>query len=660
MKKLNQTPTPQTPANLAPKNPTLTPFLGADDLHLFNEGKNVRAYCRLGAHIGTRGDEEGVYFSVWSPDSRSVSVIGEFNGWNKTANLLEPVGNSGIWSGFVPEAKKGQSYKYHIVAPSGYAVDKADPFAFYTEEPPKTASRVWDHHYDWNDQEWMKTRAKSQAADQAMSIYEVHLGSWRRNVEEGGRSLTYRELAEELPAYVKDLGFTHVELLPVMEHPFYGSWGYQTTGYFAPTARYGTPQDFMFLIDRLHQAGIGVILDWVPSHFPSDTFALGYFNGTALFEHADVRKGFHPDWNSLIFNYDRHEVRSFLMSSAMMWLDLFHVDGIRVDAVASMLYLDYSRKAGEWVPNIHGGCENLEAIAFLRELNESIYREHPDVHVIAEESTAWPKVSGPTYNGGLGFGMKWDMGWMHDTIDYFQRDAIHRSHHQNQLTFRGMYAFSENFVLSISHDEVVYGKGSMIGKMAGDTWNKFANLRAFYGYMFATPGKKLLFMGSEFAQTKEWAHEGSLSWHELYEDPKHQGIASLVRDLNTLYKSEPALHELDFSPEGFEWLDANDSINSVLSFFRKSKSGEQVLCVFNLTPVPRVNYRLGVSQSGRWKEILNSDAKIYGGSGHGNFGEVKTTPTPAHGRDHSLNLTLPPMSALFLKFEATKNANQLH
>lgn len=646
----------------------MNPFLSADDLHLFNEGKNTRAYARLGAHIETREDQDGVYFSVWSPGARTVAVIGDFNDWHKTANFLEPVGSSGVWSGFVPGAEKGQSYKFHIVAHSGYAVDKADPFAFYTEEPPKTASRIWDHEYEWQDSTWMESRAKTQAADQAMSIYEVHLGSWRRNMSEDARSLTYRELAEELPAYVADLGFTHVELLPIMEHPFYGSWGYQTTGYFAPTSRYGTPQDFMYLIDRLHQAGIGVILDWVPSHFPSDEFSLGYFNGTNLFEHEDVRKGFHPDWNSLIFNYDRHEVRSFLMSSAIFWLDLFHVDAIRVDAVASMLYLDYSRKAGEWVPNRFGGRENLEAISFLRELNESIYREFPDVHVIAEESTAWPKVSGPTYNGGLGFGMKWDMGWMHDTIEYFKRDAIHRSHHQNQLTFRTMYAFSENFVLSISHDEVVYGKGSMIGKMAGDTWNKFANLRAFYGYMFAQPGKKLLFMGSEFAQTKEWAHEGSLSWHELYEDPKHQGIASLVRDLNKLYKIEPALHELDFSADGFEWLDASDSTNSVLSFFRKSKSGETVLCVFNLTPVPRMNYRLGVSQSGTWNEILNSDAKIYGGTGHGNMGQVKSHPVPAHGRDNSLTLTLPPLSAIFLKvdastgskLEANKNANKLH
>ncbi len=635
-------------------------LLTPEDLHLFNEGRHTRAYLRMGAHLGHRGSEYGTWFSVWSPGARTVSVIGEFNGWSKTANFLEPVGGSGIWSGFVPNSQKGQAYKYHIVSHSGYAVDKADPYAFYTEEPPKMASRIWDHAYTWNDQTWMQTRARRQATDQAMSIYEVHLGSWRRKPEEGGRSLTYRELAEELPAYVKQMGFTHVEMMPIMEHPFYGSWGYQTTGYFAPTSRYGTPQDFMYLIDRLHQEGIGVILDWVPSHFPSDAFSIGYFNGTHLYEHEDLRKGYHPDWNSLIFNYGRHEVKSFLISSAMIWLDRFHVDGIRVDAVASMLYLDYSRKDGEWIPNKYGGRENLEAIEFLRELNTAIYREHPDTHTIAEESTAWPRVSAPVYLGGLGFGMKWDMGWMHDTLSYFARDPIYRHHHQNQLTFRSMYAFNENFVMSISHDEVVYGKGSVVNKMAGDEWQKFANLRTLYAYMYAQPGKKLLFMGSEFGQKKEWNHESSLDWHLLNEGGLHKGVAELLKDLNRLYKDEPALHDQDFAAKGFEWLDANDSTNSVLSFFRKGKSGETLLCVFNLTPIPRMNYRLGVDHAGIWTEVLNSDAAHFGGTGHGNFGAVRSNPLPAHGRDHSLTLTLPPLSALFLKYEGSRNENKLH
>ena len=631
-----------------------TTILTGDDLHLFNEGRHTRAYARMGAHVGHREGEAGTWFSVWSPGAKSVSVIGDFNAWEKNRNWLEPVGYSGVWSGFVPGAHQGQSYKYHITSHNGYTVDKADPYAFYTETPPNTASVIWNLAYEWADQDWMSTRGRRQATDQAMSIYEVHLGSWRRKPEEGNRSLTYRELAEELPAYVKDMGFTHVELMPVMEHPFYGSWGYQTTGYFAPTSRYGTPQDFMFLIDKLHQAGVGVILDWVPSHFPSDEYSLGYFNGTHLYEHEDPRRGFHPDWNSLIFNYGRHEVRSFLMSSAMIWLDRYHIDGLRVDAVASMLYLDYSRKEGEWIPNQHGGRENLEAIDFMRDLNQSVYRDFPDVHTIAEESTAWPRVSAPTYLGGLGFGMKWDMGWMHDTLLYFSKDPVHRRYHQGNLTFRSMYAFSENFVLSISHDEVVYGKGSVINKMAGDEWQKFANLRALYGYMYAQPGKKLLFMGSEFAQWQEWGHERSLDWHLLGEG-RHQAIQRLVRDLNNLYKNEPALHALEFSEKGFEWLDANDSANSVLSFFRKCPvSGEKILCVFNLTPLARQNYRLGVSEAGNWLEVLNTDAQVYGGTGHGNFGAVRSHPLPSHGRPHSLTLTLPPLSALYLKHEGKK------
>ena len=499
----------------------------------------------------------------------------------------------------------------------------------------------------------MDSRKKRQATDQAMSIYEVHLGSWKRKAEDGGRSLTYRELAAELPQYVKHLGFTHVELLPIMEHPFYGSWGYQTTGYFAPTSRYGTPDDFKFLIDALHAENIGVILDWVPSHFPSDEFALSYFNGTHLYEHEDPRLGYHPDWKSLIFNYGRHEVQSFLISSAIYWLDQFHIDGLRVDAVASMLYLDYSRKADEWIPNKFGGRENLEAIHFLRTLNEAVYEQFPDVHTIAEESTAWPGVSKPVYTGGLGFGMKWDMGWMHDTLEYFKKDSLYRTHHQNLLTFRSVYAFSENFVLSISHDEVVYGKGSVLNKMAGDEWQKFANLRALYAYMYAQPGKKLLFMGSEFAQATEWGHERSLDWHVLDqpEFAKHRGVFDLVRNLNHVSKEEAALTNLDFSEQGFEWLDASDTMNSVLSFFRRSASGEKILCVFNLTPVPRENYRLGVSDAGTWTEILNTDRSEFGGSGYPTSASLETETCAAHGREHSLILTLPPLSALYLKWE---------
>jgi 1,4-alpha-glucan branching enzyme len=636
-------------------------ILTPEDLHLFNEGRHHRAYFRMGAHPGHLEGRAGVYFSVWAPGAKSVSVIGDFNGWRHQADRLLPMGSSGVWSGFIQGAAAGQAYKYYITSQEGYTAEKADPYALYSELPPKTASVIWNLDYDWKDQDWISARDRRQAHDQPMSIYELHLGSWRRNPEEGSRSLTYRELAEELPDYVKDMGFTHVELMPVMEHPFYGSWGYQTTGYFAPTSRYGTPQDFMFLVDRLHQAGIGVILDWVPSHFPADAFSLGYFNGSHLYEHEDLRKGFHPDWKSLIFNYGRHEVRSFLISSAMIWLEKYHVDGLRVDAVASMLYLDYSRKEDEWIPNRFGGRENLEAIEFLKQLNEAVYHDHPDVHTIAEESTAWPRVSAPTYLGGLGFGMKWDMGWMHDTLEYFKKDPVHRKYHQGNLTFRMVYAFNENFVLSISHDEVVYGKGSLLGKMAGDDWQKFANLRTFFAYMFAQPGKKLLFMGCEFGQWSEWNHEGSLDWHLLKED-RHRGVARLVRNLNRIYRSERALHASEFSDKGFEWLDANDAANSVLSFFRTDPvSGEKVLCILNLTPVPRRNYRVGVSDAGMWSEILNTDAKEFGGSGHGNFGAVSSHPVPAHGRTHSLTLTLPPLAALFLKFEGkARHESNLH
>lgn len=541
-------------------------------------------------------------------------------------------------------------YKYHIASHyNGYRVDKADPFAFYHQVPPETASVVWRPEYAWGDGEWRSERHRHNALETPIAIYEVHLGSWMRVPEEGDRWLTYRELAPKLAEYVARLGFTHVEFLPVMEHPFYGSWGYQSTGYFAPTSRHGMPQDFMYLIDYLHQHGIGVILDWVPSHFPNDAHGLGFFDGTHLYEHADPRKGFHPDWDSFIYNYGRKEVQSFLISSAFFWLDKYHADGLRVDAVASMLYLDYSRKEGEWIPNEYGGRENLEAIAFLRRLNQEVYQNFPDVQTIAEESTAWPMVSRPTYVGGLGFGFKWDMGWMHDTLVYMTKDPVFRRYHHNQLTFRMIYAFSENFVLPLSHDEVVHGKGSLLGKMPGDDWQKFANLRLLLGYMYAQPGKKLLFMGGEFGQWREWEHDSSLEWHLLAYAP-HISLQQWLERLNWLYRTEPALHELDLSPAGFEWIDANDSDNSVLSFIRKGRSlADMIVVVCNFTPVPRLNYRVGVPQGGFWREILNSDASEYAGSGHGNLGGVEATPIPSHGRMYSLNLTLPPLAAVFFK-----------
>ncbi len=623
-----------------------TSLIGDIDLHLFNEGTHAHLYRVLGAHRGRRGGQEGVWFAVWAPNARQVSVIGDFNGWGES-DRLSPRGTSGIWEGFVPGLERGALYKYRIVnRESGQTFDKADPFGVYHETPPKTASVVWDLDYAWGDAEWMAKRARHNHLAAPISIYEVHLGSFARVPEEGHRPLTYRELAPRIADRVQRLGFTHVELLPVMEHPFYGSWGYQVTGYFAPTSRYGTPQDFMYFVDYLHQRGIGVILDWVPAHFPNDAHGLGYFDGTHLFEHADPRQGFHPDWKSLIFNYGRHEVRSFLLSSAIFWLDRFHADGLRVDGVASMLYLDYSREPGEWIPNEYGGRENLPAISFLRAFNEAVYREFPDVQTIAEESTAWPMVSKPTWAGGLGFGLKWDMGWMHDTLAYIERDPVHRRYHHGELTFRGIYAFHENFVLPLSHDEVVHGKRSLLGKMPGDDWQKFANLRLLYGYMFATPGKKLLFMGGEFAQWSEWKHDESLQWHLLQYD-RHRGIENLVSHLARTYRSLPSLHELDCEPAGFEWIDASDSDNSVLSFLRRSSWGQTIVCVFNFTPVPRDNYRVGVPDDGFWREIVNTDAIEYGGSGRGNMGGVEATPVPAHGRPHSLNLTLPPLAAVW-------------
>jgi len=635
-----------------PTNPVNSGLLSDQDVYLFNEGRQYRAYNSLGAHLTKVGGVSGVSFSVWAPNARNVSVVGSFNGWNPSSNPLQPHASSGIWEGFIPDVAKGATYKFHIVSRErGYVVDKMDPFGIYHEVAPRTASIVWDLDYRWADQAWMQTRAGKNGLQDAISIYEVHLGSWMRVPEDNNRPLTYREIAPRLADHLERLGFTHVELLPVMEHPFYGSWGYQTTGYFAPTSRYGTPQDFMYFVDYLHQHGIGVILDWVPSHFPSDEHALAYFDGTHLFEHADSRLGFHPDWNTYIYNYGRNEVRSFLLSSGMFWLDQYHADGLRVDAVASMLYLDYSRKAGEWIPNKFGGRENLDAIDFLRQLNQEAYKEFPGIQMYAEESTAWPMVSKPTYLGGLGFGMKWDMGWMHDTLAYFSQDPIHRQHLQGTLTFRMLYGYTENFVLPLSHDEVVHGKGSLIGKMPGDEWQKFANLRLLYGYMFAQPGKKLLFMGDEFGQVREWTHESSLEWHVL-QYPVHSGVMAWVEQLNRTYKAEPGLHVFDADPAGFEWVDCNDNNSSVISFLRRGKSPKDtILAVFNFTPVPRQPYRIGVPSGGFWREILNSDGKEYGGGGWGNMGGKQAEEQTVHGRPYSLILTLPPLAALFLKAE---------
>ena len=624
----------------------LSPF----DLHLFNEGTHGHLFEKLGAH--PMDEPHGTYFAVWAPNADQVSVIGDFNGWDKNANGLYPREQSGIWEGFIPTVGHGALYKYHVhskVTRNG--VDKADPFAAYSEAPPRQASIVWDLGYEWGDDDWMRRRSATNARGAAMSVYEVHLGSWMRVPEEGNRWLTYRELGPRLADYISRMGFTHVEFMPVMEHPLYQSWGYQVEGYFAPTSRYGTPQDFMFLVDYLHQNGVGVILDWVPSHFPSDEFGLQNFDGTHLYEHADPRMGVHPDWGSSIFNYGRNEVRGFLLSSALCWLDRYHADGLRVDAVASMLYLDYSRKAGEWIPNKFGGRENLEAVDFLRRFNIEVYKEQPDTQTVAEESTAWPQVSRPTYVGGLGFGMKWDMGWMHDTLYYFEREPVHRKFHHSNLTFRMLYAFGENFMLPLSHDEVVHGKGSLLGKMPGDDWQKFANLRLLYAWMYAQPGKKLLFMGGEFGQWREWDVETSLDWH-LLDYPMHSGLRLWVGDLNRVMREEKALHELDFDPAGFQWIDVTDADQSVVSLIRRGRSpADVVVAAFNFTPVPRHNYQIGVPAPGHWREMLNGDAPMYGGSGMGNLGGVDAVPVAMHGHGHSVTLTLPPLAALFLKPE---------
>ncbi len=625
-------------------------LLTEDDIYLFNEGSHFNLYDKLGAHPAVCNGVSGVYFAVWAPNAERVSVIGEFNGWNKSSHLLRPRGSSGIFEGFLPGVGQGTIYKFHISSRhQGYRVDKADPFAVRTEIPPRTGSVVGNLDYNWGDREWMQSRGSRSRLEAPISVYEVHLGSWRRSPDDPEKVLGYRDLAPMLAEHVKYLGFTHVEFLPLMEHPFYGSWGYQTTGYFAPTSRYGSPQDLMYLIDYLHREGIGVIFDWVPSHFPSDEFGLAYFDGTHLFEHADPREGYHPDWNSYIFNFGRNEVVCFLLSSALFWLEKYHIDGLRVDAVASMLYRDYSRKEGEWIPNKFGGRENIEAIELLRRFNKAIYERFPDVQTIAEESTSWPMVSRPTYVGGLGFGLKWDMGWMHDTLTYMRHEPVHRKFHHGQLSFRMIYAYHENFMLPLSHDEVVHGKRSLLSQMPGDDWQKFANLRLLYGYMYGQPGKKLLFMGAEFGQWKEWSHESSLDWHLLQHEP-HIGLQNWVAALNRCYREEPALFQCDCHPEGFEWIDCNDGDRSVVSFLRKGSNPQDIVAVVcNFTPVMRHNYRLGVPHGGYWREILNSDAREYGGSGQGNLGGVEATPLACHGRPYSLDLTLPPLGVVYLK-----------
>jgi 1,4-alpha-glucan branching enzyme len=624
------------------------PTFGELDLHLALEGRHEDLYARLGAHVREMDGVVGTSFAVWAPNARGVSVVGDFNSWDGRLHPMRSLGASGIWELFVPDVRSGTEYKFEVHTAENRLLLKADPLAFATEVPPKTASVVYQSKHEWNDDRWLQHRSSSDPLRGPMSIYEVHLGSWRRNPVEGNRPLGYLELADELGDYVQDLGFTHVELMPVMEHPFAGSWGYQVTGYFAPTSRFGAPDDFRTFVDRLHERGIGVILDWVPAHFPRDEWALARFDGTALYEHEDPRRGAHPDWGTLIFNLSRSEVRNFLLSNALYWLREHHADGLRVDAVASMLYLDYSRKEGEWMPNQYGGRENLEAVDFLKSVNETIYSHAPGIVSAAEESTAWPGVSRPTYLGGLGFGFKWNMGWMHDTLTYFQKDPVYRRYHHHTLTFSLMYAFSENFILPLSHDEVVHGKRSLLDKMPGDRWQKFANLRALYAYMWAHPGKKLLFMGGELGEWEEWNYDGSLHWN-LLEYAEHQGVHSLVRDLNAAYRAQPAIYELDDDPAGFRWLEANDAQNNVLAFARLDAQGERpVVCVLNLSPVPRYDYRVGMPVCCRWRELVNTDSAYYGGSGVGNLGSVQAEPVPWHEQPHSAKVTLPPLGAVWL------------
>ena len=625
-------------------NQTIPHSLFTDfDIDLFKAGKHFKLYEKLGAHLIELNGIKGVYFAVWAPSARSVAVVGDFNYWVQENHQLNVRWDgSGIWEGFIPNISKGTTYKYKIQSNNGGVItEKADPFALYCEHPPLTASVIWDLNYKWKDTSWMTSRKDKNDLNKPYSVYEVHLGSWKRNAQ--GKFLTYIEMSDELVAYVQQTGFTHVELMPVMEYPYDPSWGYQLVGYFAPTSRFGKPQDFMFLVDKFHQAGIGVILDWVPSHFPDDAHGLGFFDGSNLFEHPDRRKGYHPDWKSLVFNYGRNEVRSFLISNAIFWLQNYHIDGLRVDAVASMLYLDYSRKEGEWEPNIYGGRENLDTISFLKDFNEAVYTNFPDVQTIAEESTSFPMVSRPTSIGGLGFGMKWMMGWMHDTLQFFQKESVYRKFHLNDLTFSMTYAFTENFMMPLSHDEVVYGKKSIQGKMSGDEWQRFANLRLLYGYMFTQPGTKLLFMGAEFGQTAEWNFEQSLDWH-LLQFGYHAGIKKCITDLNTLYKSRLALYEKQFSIDGFEWINYSDTQNAVLSYIRKgSNEKDNLIVICNFTPVVRSNYRIGLPSKGKLNEIFNSDNVAYGGSGVGNFKPIKIEKESWNGRDFSAEITISPL-----------------
>jgi len=621
------------------------------DLHLFSEGRLYRAYNLLGAHCLSLDGIAGVRFIVWAPNAKRVSVVGDFNNWDGRRHQMRNRGVSGLWELFIPDIPEGAVYKYEIRSNNGDAPFlKADPYAFAAELRPKTGSVVRDiSHYQWKDQAWMEGRTRQNSLSAPLSIYEVHLGSWRRVPEDGNRWLTYRELAASLIPYVKDMGYTHIELMPVTEHPFDGSWGYQTTGYFAPTSRFGTPEEFMAFVDACHHEGIGVIMDWVPAHFPDDPHGLAWFDGTHLYDHEDPRLGYHPEWHSRIFNFGRVEVRNFLLNSALFWLERYHIDGLRVDAVASILYLDYSRKQGEWIANKYGGNENLDAIVFLKEFNAQVHQDHPGVLTIAEESTAWPGVSKPTYLGGLGFSLKWNMGWMHDTLEYFSLDPVHRRYHQNKITFGLVYAFSENFVQVISHDEVVHGKKALVDKMPGDLWQRFANVRALLGFMYGHPGKKMLFMGGEFGQWYEWNHDESLQWH-LLENESHRGLQRYVKDLNRLYLSEPAFYEVDFEWSGFQWIDFSDADHAVIAFMRRARNTEDaVICIGNFTPVPREQYRIGMPAMGAYRELLNSDAELYGGSNMGNGGMRHAEPTPWHGQPYSVLLTLPPLSMLYLK-----------
>jgi 1,4-alpha-glucan branching enzyme len=627
------------------------PSLSESDMYLFGQGNERRIYDKLGAHLTEVDGVSGVSFAVWAPNARRVSLVGRFNEWDGRYHPMRKLGTSGIWELFVPGMVEGDFYKFEIGTPDGKTVVKTDPYGTFFETAPKSAAIVWDNSkFEWTYSEWMKKREGYDCLRQPLSIYEVHLGSWmKKNVAE---SFTYREVAPKLAEYVTQLGFTHVEFLPLAEHAYYPSWGYQVTGFYATTERFGTPDDFQFLVNTLHEAGIGVIMDWVPAHFPRDEWALANFDGTALYEHEDPRQGAHQDWGTLIFNFGRHEVRNFLIANALFWCERFHIDGLRVDAVASMLYLDYSREPGEWVPNKHGGRENLEAIDFLREFNHLIHTEHPGVITIAEESTAWPQVTRPPYIGGLGFSLKWNMGWMHDTLDYFKRDSIYRQYHQNDLTFAMLYHSNENFLLPLSHDEVVHGKGTLLTRMPGDDWQRFANVRCLLGYQWLFPGKQLLFMGGEFAQTQEWSENRGLDWWQLDEGPFHRGVQSFVSDLNRLYKQEPAFWESDYDEEGFYWLDCSDSLHSVLSFVRQTRDAKnRFLIVLHLTPELRTNYRIGLPAAGRWNEVLNSDSANYGGSNSGNMGGKVTESQESHGHPYSAEFALPPMSVSVFQWE---------